>query len=101
MIERQTERRVSFRWKPIDDEAIESAKERTGQATINKVLLYMLHRYPGVCDRLIAVDAELAEAKKELGHCRRVLQNYTQSLNQLHGLADKLVNDNLDNGGQG
>ena len=73
-------------------------KRLTNNETSSKAILQIVHRYPALLDRVTEQAAQIDELKRELGHCRRLLQNYTQSLNQLHGLADKLVNDSLGNG---
>ena len=93
------EKRITVRYKTIDEEAIERVKALTQNETSSKAILKVVHLYPAMFGRVADQAAQIEELKRELGHCRRVLQNYTQSLNQLHGLADKLVDDSLGNGG--
>ena len=93
------EKRITVRYKAIDEEAIERVKALTQNETSSKAILNVVHLYPAMFGRVADQAAQIKELKRELGHCRRVLQNYTQSLNQLHGLADKLVDDSLGNDG--
>ena len=86
------EKRITVRYTTIDEQVIELVKKMTDNNTASKAMLAVIHKYPGMVDTINHQAARIKELQHELGYCRRVFQNYTQSLNQLHGLADKLVN---------
>jgi len=80
-------KKLTVRYSTIDEEAIERCRVLTGQTTINKALIRVIHEYPELTGRVNWLEARLEEAEKETRSMKRCILNQVQASRRLDDLA--------------